>query len=92
VTHSGKTEPILPVLEADTGSYELQGAATKSVIERRLSEQPAAIRDTARALSREFKSQASELKRQRPNDPDRIAQRDIPSLNREHGYRSCQLS
>jgi hypothetical protein len=67
VTHSG----------TDTGSYELQGAATKSVIERRLSEQPAAIRDTARALSREFKSQARALKQQRPNDPDRIAQRDI---------------
>jgi hypothetical protein len=53
-----------------------EGGATKSVIESRLTEQPAAIRDIARALSKEFTSQASELKRQRPNDPDRIAQRD----------------
>jgi hypothetical protein len=69
VTHSGKTEPILPM--PDTG------IATKSEIERRISEQPAAIHDIARALSREFKSQARALKQQRPNDPDRIAQRDI---------------
>jgi hypothetical protein len=61
---------------AGTGSYELQGGATKSVIERRLSEQPAAIRDIALALSKEFRSQTSELKQQRPNDPDRIAQLD----------------
>src|SRR5262249_9376984 len=61
---------------AGTGSYELQGGATKSVIERRLSEQPAAIRDIALALSEEFRSQTSELKQQRPNDPDRIAQLD----------------
>jgi hypothetical protein len=59
---------------AGTGSYELQGGATKSVIERRLSEQPAAIRDIALALSKEFRSQTSELKQQRPNDPDRTAQ------------------
>ncbi len=65
-----------PVLKADTGRHELQGGATKLVIERRLTEQPAAIHDTARALSKEFKSQVRELKRQRPNDPDRIAQRD----------------
>jgi hypothetical protein len=76
VTHSGKTEPILPMLSADTGRLELQGGATKSVIEGRLSEQPAAIRDVARDLSRKFRSQVSELKRQRPNDPDRIAQLD----------------
>jgi hypothetical protein len=56
VTHSGKTEPILPMLSADTGSYELQGTASKSVIESRLSEQPAAIRDIARVLSKEFNS------------------------------------
>jgi hypothetical protein len=61
---------------AGTGSYELQGGATKSVIERRLSEQPDAIRDIALALSKEFRSQTSELKQQRPNDPDRIAQLD----------------
>jgi hypothetical protein len=29
VTHSGKTEPILPMLSADTGRLELQGGATK---------------------------------------------------------------
>jgi hypothetical protein len=63
-------------LMAGTDRFELQGGATKSVIERRLSEQPADFRDIARALSRKFKSQANELKRQRPNDPDRIAQRD----------------
>jgi len=45
-------------------------------IERRISEQPAAIRDSARALSKELKSQADELKQHRPNDPDRITQRD----------------
>jgi hypothetical protein len=73
---SVKTEPILPMLSADTGRLELQGGATKSVIEGRLSEQPAAIRDVARDLSRKFRSQVSELKRQRPNDPDRIAQLD----------------
>jgi hypothetical protein len=55
---------------------DARGGSTKSEIERRLSEQPAAVRDIARALSREFNSQANELKQQRPNDPDRIAQRD----------------
>jgi hypothetical protein len=44
------------MLSADTGSYELQGTASKSVIESRLSEQPAAIRDIARVLSKEFNS------------------------------------
>jgi len=68
VTHSGKTEPILPT--PDTG------IATKSEIERRISEQPTAIRDSARALSQELNSQAKELKQLRWNDPDRIAQRD----------------
>jgi hypothetical protein len=63
-------------LAADSGNYEVKGGPTKSVIERRLSKQPAAIRDIARALSREFKSQASELKQLRWNDKDRIAQRD----------------
>jgi hypothetical protein len=71
------TEPVpIAVLEADTGKYKQQGGATKSVVEGRLKEQPAAIHDIARTLSREFRSQARELKQQRPNDPDRIAQRD----------------
>jgi hypothetical protein len=86
---SGIVQPPLPlreaadqaafdgaVLEAAAGRYELQGGATKSVIESRLSEQPAAIRDIALALSKEFRSQTSELKQQRPNDPDRTAQLD----------------
>ena len=78
---SGAVEPLLPLREAPDqasfkGEIELQGTATKLVIESRLTEQPAAIRDIARALSKEFKSQANELKQQRPNDPDRIAQRD----------------
>jgi hypothetical protein len=82
---SGTVEPIGPPSEApDQASFtgavaeaaELQGTATKLVIESRLAEQPAAIRDLARALSKEFNSQSNELKQQRPNDPDRIAQRD----------------
>jgi hypothetical protein len=63
-------------LTADATVVWDSGIATKSVIERRLTEQPAVIRDTARALSREFKSQATEWRQQRPNDPDRIAQCD----------------
>lgn len=63
--------------EASVGkAWQLEGGASKSVIESRLTEQPVAIRNTARALSKEFKSQATELKQQRPNDPDRIAQRE----------------
>jgi hypothetical protein len=76
---SGIVQPPLPLRDAaDQAAFTMsvQGGATKSVIERRLSEQPAAIRDIALALSKEFRSQTSELKQQRPNDPRRIAQLD----------------
>jgi hypothetical protein len=72
----GVSDEAAATVVAGTGRYELQGGATKLVIERRLTEQPAAIRDIARDLSREFKSQVRALKQQRPNDPDRVAQRD----------------
>jgi hypothetical protein len=62
-------------MSADVGSYEARGASTKLTIERRLSEQPADIRDAARALCQELRAQADELKQLRWNDPDRIAQR-----------------
>ena len=67
---------LVPILPADAGSYEAKGGSTKLTIERRLSEQPADIRDAAHALSQELRSQAKELKQLRWNDPDRIAQRD----------------
>jgi hypothetical protein len=86
----GTPDTSLPLREAAAGynvaggeteltvgrTAQHEGGATKLVIESRLTEQPAAIRDIARALSKEFKSQANELKQQRPNHPDRIAQRD----------------
>jgi hypothetical protein len=50
--------------------------ASDATVERRLLEQPADIRDAARALSREFALQSEELRDFKPNDPDRIAQRD----------------
>jgi hypothetical protein len=50
-----------PTLEA-TASYKAKGGSTKLTIERRISEQPADIRDAARALSQELRSQANELK------------------------------
>jgi hypothetical protein len=40
---------------------------------RALSERPTQIRDAARALSREFTAQVKELKRSKPNEPDRLA-------------------
>jgi hypothetical protein len=45
-------------------------------IERRILEQPTDIRDAARGLSKELKSQVNELRQLRWNDPDRITQRD----------------
>jgi hypothetical protein len=75
--------PIAPRLEtlprfsaSDPRSYEAKGGSTKLVIERRISEQPTDIRDAARTLSKELKSQVNELKQLRWNDPDRITQRD----------------
>jgi hypothetical protein len=45
-------------------------------IERILSERHADIRDAARVLSRDFAAQVEELKRTRPNEPDRLAEHD----------------
>jgi hypothetical protein len=46
------------------------------LIEQRLSIQPTDIRDTARALSREFAAQVEELKNSKPNDPGKLADYD----------------
>jgi len=43
-------------------------------IEGRQSEHPVDIRDAARALSRAFSEQVEELKRFKPNDPDRLVE------------------
>jgi hypothetical protein len=51
-------------------------AGARSRIEGRLSEQTVDIRDAARALSRAFSEQIEELKRSKPNDPERLVEHD----------------
>jgi hypothetical protein len=47
-----------------------------TVIERRLLERPDDIRAAARGFAKAFKEQADELRRSKPNEPDRLAQWD----------------
>jgi hypothetical protein len=46
------------------------------IIERKLSQRPADLRDTARALSHEFKREIARLNRAKPNDPARLSKHD----------------
>jgi hypothetical protein len=58
--------------EHSSPSIAKTAAATRGA----LSERPTEIRDAARALSQEFTAQVEELKRSRPNEPDRLAKHD----------------
>lgn len=51
-------------------------ANARGPIEGRLAEQPIDIRDAARALSRAFSEQVEELKRSKPNAPERVVEHD----------------
>ncbi|MGP0085782.1 MAG: DUF1488 family protein [Steroidobacteraceae bacterium] len=79
---TGEVLPPLPLVAAAlSGEGKVTAEATvmpgPGPIERRLSERPTDIRDAARALSRDFTAQVEELKRNKPNDADRLAQYDV---------------
>lgn len=70
--HLRSTE--VAAVQAPVGA--VAGKAATFAANAALSERPAEIRDAARALSQEFTAQVEELKRSRPNDPDRLAKHD----------------
>ena len=52
------------------------GTQIAAIVERRLSERPADIREAARALSRAISEQIDELNAQKPNDPDALTRQE----------------